>query len=51
MCICIIFNADDICYNKYILLTIISKLYKIQGNNIIKAITNGNNTVQQNNIN
>lgn len=33
------------------LLTIISKLYKIQGNNIIKAITNGNNTVQQNNIN
>ena len=29
---------------------IISKLYKIQGTNMIKATTIGNNTVQQNNI-
>ena len=33
------------------LLTIMSKLYKTHGNNIIKAITKGNNAVQQNNIN
>jgi hypothetical protein len=33
------------------LLGIISKLYKIQGTNIIKAITIGNNIVQQNDIN
>lgn len=32
------------------LLTNISKLYNIQGNNIIKAITKGSNAVQQNNI-
>ena len=30
---------------------IISKLYKIQGTNIIKAITIGNKIVQQNDIN
>lgn len=30
---------------------IIAKLYKTQGNNIIKAITNGNSMVQQNDIN
>lgn len=29
----------------------ISKLYKIQGSNIIKAITNGKSIVQQNDIN
>ena len=38
-------------YNKYILLGIISKLYCIQGTNIIKAIIKGNSTVQQNDIN
>lgn len=32
------------------LLTIMSKLYKTQGNNIIKDITKGSNAVQQNNI-
>lgn len=32
------------------MLGIISKLYKIQGTNIIKAITRGNNIVQQNDI-
>ena len=31
--------------------TIISKLYSTQGNKIIKDITIGNNTVQQNSIN
>ena len=34
-----------------ILLGIISKLYKIHGTNTIKAITIGNNIVQQNDIN
>ena len=29
---------------------IISKLYKMQGNSIMKAITNGNRIVQQNDI-
>ena len=29
----------------------ISKPYNIQGNNIMKAITKGNSTVQQNDIN
>lgn len=38
-------------YNKGILLGIISKLYKIQGINIIKAITTGSKTVQQKDIN
>ena len=38
-------------YNKEILLGIISKLYNIQGTRIIKAITTGNSTVQQNDIN
>ena len=33
------------------MLDIISKLYKIHGSNIIKAITNGNSMVQQNDIN
>ena len=37
--------------NKEILLGIISKLYRIQGTNITKAITMGNNTVQQKDIN
>ncbi len=32
------------------LLDIISKLYKIHGSNIIKAITKGNKTVQQKDI-
>jgi len=32
------------------LLDITSKLYKIQGSNIIKAITKGNNIVQQSDI-
>ncbi len=38
-------------YNKGILLGIISKLYKIQGINTIKAITTGSKTVQQKDIN
>ena len=38
-------------YNKEILLGIISKLYNMQGTSIIKAITIGNNTVQQKDIN
>ena len=38
-------------YSKDMLLEIIAKLYKIQGNNIIKAITRGNSMVQQNDIN
>ena len=38
-------------YNKCILLGNISKLYNIQGTNIIKAITIGNNIVQQKDIN
>jgi len=38
-------------YNKGILLGIISKLYKIQGINIIKAITTGSKMVQQKDIN
>ena len=38
-------------YNNNILLGIISKLYNIQGTSIIKAITTGNSTVQQNDIN
>jgi len=38
-------------YNKLILCDIISKPYNIQGTNITKAITIGNNTVQQNDIN
>ena len=33
------------------LLGMISKLYKTQGINTIKAITTGNKTVQQNDIN
>lgn len=37
-------------YNKNILLGIISKLYCIQGTNIINAMTKGNNTVQQKDI-
>ena len=41
----------SIIYNKLILLGIISKLYSIQGIKIIKAITIGNNIVQQNDIN
>ena len=38
-------------YSKGILTGIISKLYKIQGTRIIKAITIGNKTVQQYDIN
>ena len=38
-------------YNKCILLGNTSKLYNIQGTNIIKAITIGNNIVQQKDIN
>ena len=38
-------------YSKFILLGIISKLYCIQGTNIINAITKGNNIVQQKDIN
>jgi len=38
-------------YNKLILIGIISKLYCIQGINIINAIIIGNNTVQQKDIN
>jgi len=38
-------------YNNKILLGNISKLYKIHGTNIIKAITIGNRIVQQNVIN
>ena len=38
-------------YNKGILQGIISKLYKIHGTSIINAITIGNNTVQQYDIN
>lgn len=38
-------------YNKDTLLGIISKAYKIHGTNIIKAITKGKSTVQQNDIN
>ena len=41
----------NIIYNKLILLGIISKLYNIQGTKIIKAITIGNNIVQQKDIN
>jgi hypothetical protein len=37
--------------NKEILVGRISKLYKIQGTNITNAITIGNNTVQQKDIN
>lgn len=37
--------------NKEILAGIISKLYRIQGTRTIKAITIGNKTVQQNDIN
>ena len=37
--------------HKFILLGIISKLYSIQGTNTIKAITKGNNIVQQKDIN
>jgi len=37
-------------YNKGILTGIISKLYNIHGTSIIKAITTGNKTVQQNDI-
>jgi hypothetical protein len=40
-----------ICYNKYILLHIISKLYKTLGTNIINAITIGNKINQQYDIN
>jgi hypothetical protein len=38
-------------YNNKILLGSISKLYKIHGTNIIKAITIGNKIVQQKDIN
>ena len=38
-------------YSKEILLGIISKLYNIQGTKIINAITIGNKTVQQKDIN
>lgn len=38
-------------YKRETLVGMISKLYKIQGSNIIKAITNGNSIVQQNDIN
>jgi len=38
-------------YSKLILLGIISKLYSIEGTNIIKAITIGNSIVQQKDIN
>jgi hypothetical protein len=38
-------------YNKDTLLGIISKLYKIQGTKITKAITKGKSIVQQNDIN
>ena len=38
-------------YNKAILLGIISKLYNIHGTSMIKAITIGNNIVQQKDIN
>ena len=38
-------------YSKEILLGIISKLYSIQGTSITKAITIGNNIVQQKDIN
>jgi hypothetical protein len=38
-------------YNNKILLGNISKLYNKQGTSIIKAITIGNNMVQQNDIN
>ena len=38
-------------YNNDILQGIISKLYKIHGTNIINAITIGNKTVQQYDIN
>lgn len=38
-------------YNKKVLVEIIWKLYSIQGYSIIKAITKGNNIVQQNDIN
>ena len=38
-------------YNNEILLGIISKLYNIQGTKITNAITIGNNTVQQKDIN
>lgn len=38
-------------YNKEILQGIISKLYKIQGTKITKAITIGNNIIQQKVIN
>ena len=42
---------DKYTYNKEILLGIISKLYNIQGTKITNAITIGNKTVQQKDIN
>jgi hypothetical protein len=44
-------NPYFIDYNKEILQGIISKLYKIQGTKITKAITIGNNIIQQKVIN
>jgi hypothetical protein len=41
----------NINYNKFMLLGNISKLYSIHGTNITKAITIGNNIVQQKDIN
>lgn len=41
----------DLAYSRYVLVGTIEKLYKIQGYSIIKAIINGNKTVQQNDIN
>ena len=38
-------------YKRKTLVDMISKPYKIQGNNIIKDITNGKSIVQQNDIN
>lgn len=44
-------SVSIIVYSKFILEGITSKLYSIQGTNITKAITTGNKTVQQNDIN
>jgi len=44
-------NKKNLFYSKEILLGIISKLYSIQGTSITKAITIGNNIVQQKDIN
>lgn len=43
--------AAEVCNLPFITSCIISKLYNIQGTKITNAITNGNKTVQQNDIN